>query len=424
MSVTPFDSVTLTVEIALEAAASTYAVWDVGAWDSALWGPDISWVDVSAYVRSVSTSRGFSRDLQAWEAGTASVVLDNRDGRFSPANLAGPYVTAGVTQVRPWRPIRITATYAGTTFPIYRGYVQAWVEGYVIGPTNSVDAISTVSCVDELAALARFDGAEQGSVGAGETTGRRIHRILDSAGHTGDRAIDDGVHTVQATTLAQDAVTEMKLVADSEGGALWIDADGTVMFVDQLALIEDPRSNTVQATYGDGGGSEIAYSDIELAYDGSLLANIATLSRSGGTAQTSADAASRALYGDARYARSDLVCETDAQVDTLADIWVARYSQPEQRVTRITLSPRRDPATMYPDLLGRKIRDLVRVKRRPPGSYTITRDVYVAGISHQITAEPKAWTTTLDLWSATPWTEFSTSLWDTGLWDSALWMFG
>jgi hypothetical protein len=45
----------------------------------------------------------------------------------------------------------------------------------------------------------------------------------------------------------------MKLttVVDSEGGALFVDADGTAIFEDQYALMENARSNTVQGTFVD-----------------------------------------------------------------------------------------------------------------------------------------------------------------------------
>lgn len=416
-------TVTLTVEAALSVSSSGYGVWDVGVWDSATWGPDVIWTDISAYVRSVSTNRRFSRDLQAWEAGTAQIVLNNRDGRFSPSNLSGPYVSAGITQVRPWRPVRITATYNSTTYPLYRGYALAWEESYAGATAVTLgDVITTVPCTDELGSLARFDGLEQTPVGASETSGTRLHRVLDNAGHAGERAIDDGRITVQATTLSSNCVTELKLTSDSEGGAVWVEADGTVTAADQYSLIESSRSRNSQVTYGDGGGSEIPYADIQLQYNGDLLANIASFARTGGTAQTTTDEDSRALYGDRRYTRTDLVCETDDQVEGLTQLWIARYSTPEQRVVSVQLKPRRSASTMFPDVLGRRVRDLVTVNRQPPGGYTISQQCHVAGISHTIT--PADWTTDIDLWSARPWTDFASSVWDTGLWDTARWFFG
>lgn len=422
MTFTTVYGVELTVEAALAASTGNIMAWNSALWNAAVWGPDDLFTDISEYVVSLSTARRFSRDLQAWEAGVASLVLQNADGRFSPSNLDSPYVTGGITQIRPWRPIRILAHYNGATYPIYRGYAMDFDEFYVEPSPEGGGAYVSVPCVDEWAALAGFGGLQVTPVGAGETSGRRVHRLLDAAGHTGNRDIDQGVVTLQATDLSRATDEELRLTADSEGGAIYIDADGTVKFEDQFALIENTRSNTVQAVYGDAESEgELSYTDIDLGFNGDLVVNIAAFQRVGGTVQMAADAESRALNRDRRFTRSDLLCETDVQVAVLAQTWVARYKDPEQRVKQLTFKPSVEPDLFFPDLLSRKVRDRVRVKRRPPGGYTISRDCFVAGISHDITGD--RWITTLDLWSATPYTGFSASLWNTAVWDSSQWFF-
>jgi hypothetical protein len=413
---------TYTVEVALSAATGSYGAWDTGLWDTATWGPDVVWTDLSQWVRSITTTRRFSRDFQAWEAGTASVALLNQDGRFNPNNLTGPYVTAGVTGIRPWRPLRIRFGWAGVTYDAYRGYVTDYPE--TIEEASPGGGVSTVTmlCQDELGSLSRYGGLKLATpVGAGETTGRRIHRLLDAAGHTGVRDIDNGVMTCQATDLSSRALEEMKLTADSEGGALWVDANGTVVFDNTFALIENTQSNTVQAVFGDVAG-DLPPSDIGQAYNGDLLVNIAAFTRQNGITQVSTDATSRALYGDSLDdSKSNLVCETDTQVKTLADLWVARYKDPEYRFTHATIKPRNRPTRLFPAVLGRRVRDLVRVRRQPPGGLLVSQDVYIAGISHTMTDAD--FVTNFDLWSSKPFTSFATSRWDVDRWDSAQWFY-
>src|SRR5690242_14685461 len=101
MSRTLFDGVTVTVEAAFSNATGSYGAWDSGLWDTAMWGPDLTWTDITDYVRSINTNRSFDRAAQAWESGTATLVLDNRDARFSPTNTTGPYASGGITGVRP-----------------------------------------------------------------------------------------------------------------------------------------------------------------------------------------------------------------------------------------------------------------------------------------------------------------------------------
>lgn len=422
MSITTAYGVTLTIEAGLSSSITDFGIWDAGLWDAAKWGPDEVWTDISAYVRKINTDRKFSRDLQAWESGSCVLDLLNFDGRFSPSNTTGPYSVAGFTQIRPLVPIRVLATYGSTSRYLYTGYALAWEEYYEQASPGKGGAYVTVPCNDELARLSRFDGYEQTPVGAGETSGARIHRVLNNAGSTVGRTIDDGSVTVQATTLSSNAVTELKLTADSEGGALFIDPNGTIVFTNGHSLIESQRSRISQVTYGDGGSPEVPYSDIKLAYNGDLVSNIAAFARTGSTVQISADPSSRALYGDRRQVRTDLVCETDIQVRALADLWITRYSQPEQRVTSITLKPRNNPTVMFPDVLDRRVQDLCTITRRPPDGRTITNLCHISGISHEITKDD--WKTTFPLWSATPWTPYANSLWDTGRWDEALWFFG
>lgn len=415
MSVVIFDGVTVIVEIALSASTGTSGVWDASQWDSATWGPDEVWSDVSAYVRSFSTSRRFAREVQAWEAGGATLTLDNRDARFSMDNVSGPYATGGISGVRPWRPVRIRAVESGVTYPIYRGYAKDFVESYAQpAPAGRGDAIVTVPCADEWARLSAYDGPALSPVGAGDTFGARVHRWLNTAGYTGARVVDVGTATMQATTLANSAVSGLRLTADSEGGAVWVGPEGEIHGARRYALVEESRSITSQVTFGDGGG-EVPYTDIQLSAPGDQITNIASYTRVGGAVQTSADAASRALYGDRAETRTDLVCETDVQAATLAAWKVGRFRTPERRVTSVTIAARRSDVP-WSVALGLRERDLVTVVRRAPGGLTITQYCHVSGTKHRVSKRPSRWETTFELASATPYRAFASSKWDTAVW--------
>lgn len=426
MSVTKWD-VTITVEAALSAATGTYGAWNAGLWDTATWGPDETYVDISEYVRSFQTTRKFGREVQSWDSGSSTVVLNNRDGRFCYDNLSGPYVVAGVTGIRPWRPLRIRAAYNGVTYPVAKAYALDWQEGFVPAGPGAGDAIVTAPCTDEWGTLGT-KGAAVATVGAGDDFGARLHRILDAAGHTGGRDIDSGTNTMRATDLEGTWTDQMSLTADSEGGAAYVEADGSVVGRRQYALVEDTRSIVVQATFGDGGGDEIPYSGGKIGSPGNLIKNVVSYQREGGTTQTVSDETSRALYKTRLDSRTDLACETDDQVLRLAAWKLARFKAPERRLESFKLFPRKDPTRLWPLALGLKVRDLIKVVRRPPGGHTITQYCHVAGIGHQFDADN--WTTTFYLWSASPYRAFSTSLWDTGLWgsgpddpDAALWFY-
>jgi hypothetical protein len=159
-----------------------------------------------------------------------------------------------------------------------------------------------------------------------------------------------------------------------------------------------------------------------MTYGGSLVKNIAAFTRLGGSTQTVVDQTSRALSQDQRETRTDLVCETDDQALALATFFVARYKDPEYRPELVSVLPRADPARLYPAVLGRRVRDLVRIVRTPTrAGYTITSDCHVAGISHNIVADN--WAVDFDLWSAAVYQTYAASRWDVATWDNASWFF-
>jgi hypothetical protein len=405
------------------AGASTFpALWDAAVWDTDVWASGTVWTDVTSWVREVSTSAKFARLNGQYNPGTASFTLDNRDGRFSPDNTSSPYRIGDSTAIGIWRPCRIRAEYNDGTgtigWPLFSGFVLDWNEQF---PMTGRDAVIDVSCIDAFGQLAGWEGIPVTPVGAGETTGVRIDRILDAAGFYGDRFIDAGEHTCQATTLEGNALSLLRLTADSEGGAVWCGPDGAVYFDAQNALLEKDRSNTVQVVFSDDGTGELTYQNIGLAYAGDLVIDMAAWERVGGSTQTAVSQPSRNLYGDRQSARSDLVCETDGQVLTLVDREVALYQTPERRVESLEFNPVRDGAPAWEALARQKIqlRSLLQVKLTPPQGDQIARYVFVQGIAHRITRE--WWRTGLEFSSASVWYGLVDSRWDVGVWDSANW---
>lgn len=434
MPVTGWGGVTLTVEIDLSQAvenigsspASYLALWDVAAWDADTWEGGTTWTDVSQWVTGVKTNRSFSQELTAYTAGRLSLTLDNTDGRFSPDNLSSPYRVGSSTAIGILRPVRVTATYGGMSWALFTGRLEEWTEAYAGLEGARVD----VSAIDGFADLGAFDGFEQPATGTSDGYGARIERILANAGYLGDRAVDVGVHTFQATTLAQNALTELKLTADSEGGAVWLAANGTFYADGQNALIEKARSNTVQVTFSnldtDARGIGYELTGFSPAYDGSQVKNIAAYARVGGTQQSYIADASRALYGDRQASRTDLVCETDEQVQLLARRYVGLYSDPERRIEGVSFSPMLQPtaakvAEAWSALATDRIqlRALVLLNHMTHAGFTITKHLFVRGISHSIT--PKGWDVDVTFTSATIWHALVDSRWDVGAWDTAAW---
>ena len=106
-----------------------------------------TWVDVTDYTRNISIRRGRSTDLEQFPTSTASLTLDNRDRRFDPFNIAGPYYG----DLTPRRQIRITADTGSGYVPVWRGWISGWPIEY---SEAGFDVTTTIECFDILGLIA------------------------------------------------------------------------------------------------------------------------------------------------------------------------------------------------------------------------------------------------------------------------------
>lgn len=83
-----------------------------------------SWVNITNYVRSFTTQVGRQHTLDRVDAGELVLQLDNRDGTFYPWNTNSSLYNSGSGLVS-MNPVKITATWMSTTYPIFFGYVSA-----------------------------------------------------------------------------------------------------------------------------------------------------------------------------------------------------------------------------------------------------------------------------------------------------------
>lgn len=400
----------LVVEVNFEGAAGAggtkmvFGDADTGRFGTGTFGGALSWVDVTAYVRSGEITRGSTRFegvTARAEAGKASLVLDNHDGRFDPLNASGPYVAGGVSQVQPMRAFRIRAD----GYPLFRGYVDSWTPGFALGGN---DATTTLAGTDGTKVLAGFDGPPLAvPVGAGDDTGARIARILDNAGWDPDlRDLDVGLTTVTATSLDAAAWTEILLTADTEIGEVYFDGSGRVVFRNRGALRTDARSITPQGVFGDDdtNPAELGYVDPVITNDDDQIANLIRITRPGGVEQVAQDLTSQARYLVRTFERSDLLLQTDAEAADYAAYALELLKTPDVRISGLGLLPQKDPAALYPQALGRELGDRITVIIRPPGGYTVERDALIRGIAHSFT--PSSWATSWALQDSTRFDQF------------------
>jgi len=425
-------------------APSGLTQWDEDTWNSStaqFTGYDPEWTDITQWVKAVQTSHQFSRQTNRYNTSTASITLGNTDGRFSPSNPSSPYRVGDATTIGVLRQIRVRATYSfGSqtySWALFTGLIQSWDQKY---PEMGYDAVVEVSAVGIESRLAQWNGIAQAAVGAGETSGARVNRILDAANWGYNRIIDPGTTTVQETTLEGDATALLQLTADSEGGYFYVNPDGTAIFDGLNAQVEKGRLTnlvTLSDEKSDQFGRTIVYEDIGYSYNGDLVTNIVNYQAVGGTAQRVVSEFSRSLYGDRSVSRTDLLNTSDSTVLRLAQRQIDVFQNPELRVETATFSPlaaeNTDWETGAPggalfyslavgDIGLRKGALILHTPKRE--STETSHLVFIEGIVHRIT--PDNWLTTLNFSSATVYQNVGYALFDgidsqAGYFDYARW---
>lgn len=391
-----------------------------GLLDTATLGTAIMWADISAWVLAFSVTRPSTRQqgpLYQFQAGTASITLDNSDGRFDPDNLSGPYVSAGITQLSAMVPVRIRASFRSAAYSLYSGFADGWLPAQVSYEGGYAEL--ALPATDAFKVLAGITLAPAASAGAGEDAGARVNRVLNAAGWytSGDRRnVNTGSSAVQATTLGDTALNLMQAAADAEIGQLYVDGTGAVTFRARHALLSDARSATVQAVFGDlpgtvqAAGAELPYMAVTRASDDTTIANDVQATRNGGALQEVTDAASIRKYLFPRtFNKTGLILTDDPTTLNWAQ-WVLYVSaRGEDRFESLQVDPQADPVSLWPQVLGREVGDRIQAWQRPAGAPSpVSKDCFIAGITHSWDSASRSWLTTWTLQDASKYGSFLT----------------
>lgn len=340
-------------------------------------------VDVSDLLNSIQTNRGRNISSEQFQTGSAAIRILDQNGDFNPQNPASPYYE----YLNPMRKISITATYLGVTYPIYAGYITGYNTST---PKFNGDIVyTTVTAVDgfRLFQNAQFFGVV-GAV-AGETTGSRIEKILNTIGWpVALRDIDTGLTTVQADPATQrTALSALQTVATTEYGAIYMDGTGRVAFQDRNRTVSS-IGDTAVVFSDDGTG--IGYFDVKWVFDDTQIYNLATVTRNGGTVQTVSDAASIEKFFTHSYNQSGLLMETDAEALDYATAFIASRKDTVMRVDELTLDLQQDDYTAGTiAALAIDFFTPVSVTTTQPNNTTLSKTEQVFNITHSIT--PNSW---------------------------------
>jgi hypothetical protein len=344
-------------------------------------------IDLSSSTRQIKISRGRNIMRDTYEAGNCTVRVIDQDGSFNPQNPASPYFG----YLTPLRKIRVAATTATTQSFLFSGYVTDYKYTY---PTGQELGYVDINCSDAFRLFAMANVTTVADATAGQTTGTRINKILDQVDFPSSmRIIDTGSTTVQADpATTRSSLSALQVAEFTEQGAFYVLSGGEVEFKDRNDVVGSLAPAAIQ--FNQSGG--IPYSDLKYAFDDKLIINDATMTRVGGTTVSSTDADSIAKYFPHGMNVDNLIAQTDAQVQNIADIYVATRKETTIRIDAMTVDLL-DPNVPTDTIIGLDYFDNVEITNIQPDGSTIVKTLQVQGLAWDITPNSmKCTVTTLE----------------------------
>ncbi len=336
-------------------------------------------VDVSNQVNYVQTSSGRSPLVDQFQTGQLTLRIVDQNGDFNPTNVSSPYYGL----LTPMKKVQITATYNGTTYPIFSGFITSYVNTQ---PKDATEvAYTTITAVDAMRLAQNAQISTVTGATAGDLSGTRINQILDEiAWPPSMRLIDAGQTTLQADPgTARTSLGAMQTVADSEYGAVYVDFNGEFVFKDRLtATASIGDTPTVFADDGTG----ITYANAQWKLNDDLIFNSAQISRLGGSPQTAINQPSIDKYFIHSYNLQDLLMQTDAVAEDYARAYVASRAETTIRCDAIELdlyTP--NYTTGIVAALNLDFFDPITVITTQPGGSKLQKTLQIFGVQNIIT---------------------------------------
>lgn len=324
--------------------------------------------DITDKVTSVSVSRGKNRQLERYNAGQASITLNNEDRTFDPLNTDSVFYG----NIIPRRQIRVRTG----GYNQFIGLVEDWNYDYDVSGKST----ASITAADGFSLLAQ-QSLTAGTATA-QTTGERVAAVLSMpsvAWPLTQREIDTGLSTVGADVWSSDdnALTYLQKVESSEQGQLFIDRNGYVRFVNGGVT---PTTGLSVAKFSDAGDG-IPYTGAAVSYGTELLFNNVKVAYPSGTAVAN-NTDSQELYG-ITTTDVDTLLATGSAAENLALFWVAKYGDPEYRFESVDVALDGLTGDQKEQVLQFELGDIVQMEFTPNNvGDPIERYGQIIGIRH------------------------------------------
>jgi len=343
-------------------------------------------VDVSNVVDGITSTRGRNAQADTFQTGTLTLRIVDQNGDFNPQNETGPYYGL----LTPMRKVEITASYGGTEYPIFSGFITSYT---TTTPKMATDVVyTTITAVDAFRLFQNSQITNVTLAEAGDLPGERVNAILDEISWPASmREIQYGTTLFQADPgTLRTALAALQTASISEYGAIYVNARGSLQLRDRDFCVS---SQVLPSVVFNDDGSEITYFNAVWRLDDTQVYNSASITKIGGTAQLADNQASIDEYFLHSYTQQNLVmAENQAALD-YARAYVASRKDTKTRCDAIELDLYTDN---YNDgiiaALNLDFFDPIEITTNQPGGSTLQQTLQVFGVIQRVT--PNSWKTT------------------------------
>ena len=338
----------------------------------------LAFADLTSICENINITRGRSRQLDQFNAGTATLTFDNASRILDPLNTASIYYPF----VLPRCPVIINAN----GVPIYTGLITDWNLDYDISNVDTMYA----TCVDQFTVLANQ------TLNAHTTTAQlssaRVLTVLayPEILYQGATSIGTGSSTLGGTaasagfSIAQDTtlLNYLQLITTSEQGYLYMSANGTLTFKGRSSVLNPVALATFNTT-----GTAIPYQTLINQFGDELLYNFIVTQSPAGAVQSTSNSASIALYQAQQYSILDLLNSTTVEVAALGNYLLGKYQNPVLRFTGLSTQMAALSTANQNLLFSLDLTNVTTVEKNFVTGTPLTdsQTLIISGISHSIT---------------------------------------
>lgn len=353
----------------------------------------------STDVRGISIRRGRTREDQTFQPGTMTLELDNWSGVYDPQMLNSTWSLGAYSYFSAGRAMRVTATWSGTEYNLYSGYIEQ------LEIDQSLNPIVTITCVDLLGILGRTDvsgnfGTGYG-LGLGSTASAAMADAVCAAAALPSSLYSNTGATIMAFAQITTPVTALSLLetlAFGQGGRSFVDRSGVFKFQGYDYIV--PGSTSL--TFSDQRTSAtIEYDDIAITPGSKYLRNQVTLVDAGNNSVTQTNVYSAQQYG-LYSATIDTFTSalglSNTSFTTCLTYLTNHFATPSYRVDSVSfdvMNLNGFGGSVWANFLALELGQRVSVARTPIYTTATTYDCLVQSINHDIT--PNGWRTSLNL---------------------------